>query len=262
MRVISDTMTTFFWILGATLVSSVGSLSLAAGLLFFSSEKQKKIIPGLVSYAVGALLAAALLGLLPEAIHHFEEFGVGHKMPFIILLISLLGFFLLEKIIRVHHCHNTECDSHSHESAKMILLGDALHNFVDGVLIAASFMVSVEVGIIATASIFVHEVAQEVGDFAILLHSGFSRRQAYFANLFSALTAFLGAIVGYWFLDMIEPALPYVMTVAAGSFLYIALADLSPELHKTSTVKHSIQQLLLILLGVATIFLVSIGHAH
>lgn len=262
MGVFFATMTTFYWILGATLISSVGSLSLAALLLLFSHEKQKKIIPGLVSYAVGALLAGALAGLLPEALHHFEEIGVSHKFPFLILLAAILAFFVLEKVIRIHHCHNTECDSHSQGSASMILLGDALHNFVDGVLIAASFMVSVEVGIIATASILIHEVAQEVGDFGILLHSGYSRKKAFLANLFSGLTAVIGALVGYWFLDTIEPALPYVMTVAAASFLYIALADLSPELHKTTTLKHSVKQLFLVLLGVGTILLVTLGHAH
>jgi len=255
-------MTTFYWILGATLISSVGSLMLAALLLLFPDEKQNRIIPGLVSYAVGALLAGALVGLLPEALHHFEELNVAEHTPWLVLLAAILGFFLLEKVIRVHHCHNTTCESHSNESVKMILIGDALHNFVDGVLIAASFMVSVEVGIIATTSIFVHEVAQEVGDFGILLHSGYSRKKALLANLFSALTAVVGAVLGYWFIDTIEPALPYVMTIAAASFLYIALADLSPELHKTTTFKHSVTQLFLVLLGVGTILLVSLNHAH
>jgi zinc and cadmium transporter len=255
-------MATFYWILGATLLSSVGSLCLAALLLLFSQEQQKKIVPGLVSYAVGALLAGALVGLLPEAIHHFEAFDLGHKTPFLILLIAILVFFVLEKIIRVHHCHNTSCDSHSHETASMILIGDALHNFVDGVLIAASFSVSIEVGIIATTSIFVHEIAQEVGDFGILLHAGFSKRKAFLANLFSSLTALVGAILGYWFLAKMQIALPYIMMISVASFLYIALADLSPELHKTSTFKHSVKQLLLVLLGVGTILLVSIGHSH
>lgn len=262
MRVIFATMTTFYWILGATLISSVGSLSLAALLLLFSHERQKKIIPGLVSYAVGALLAGALMGLLPEAIEHFEELNVAHHVPWLVLLVSILGFFILEKVIRVHHCHNSTCESHTHESVKMILIGDGLHNFVDGVLIAASFMVSVELGIIAAASIFVHEVAQEVGDFGILLHSGYSRKKAFIANLLSSLTAVIGALMGYWFLDTIEPALPYVMTISAASFLYIALADLLPELHKTTTLKHSITQLLLVLLGVGMILLVTLHHAH
>ncbi len=255
-------MTTFYWIFGATLVSSVGSLTLAALLLLFSPEQQKKIIPGLVSYAVGALLAGALVGLLPEAIHHFEALDVGHKTPFLILLAAILGFFVLEKAIRVHHCHNVDCKSHVHESASMILIGDALHNFVDGVLIAASFTVSVEVGIIATTSILVHEVAQEVGDFGILLHSGFSRRKAFLANLFSSLTAVVGAVLGYLFLEKMQIALPYIMIISVASFLYIALADLSPELHKTTTLRHSLGQLLLVLLGVGTILLVSIGHTH
>ncbi len=255
-------MINFYWILGATLLSSVGSLCLAALLLLFSQEKQKKIIPGLVSYAVGALLTGALVGLLPEAIHHFEDLNVGHKTPFFILLVSILGFFILEKLIRVHHCHNTSCESHSHESASMILIGDSLHNFVDGVLIAASFSVSVEIGIIATASIFAHEVAQEIGDFGILLHSGFSKQKAFLANLFSSLTALLGAVLGYLFLAKMQTALPYIMIISVASFLYIALADLSPELHKTTTLKHSLKQLFLVLLGVGTILLVSIGHTH
>ncbi len=255
-------MNILYWILGATLLSSVGSLLLAALLLLFSHERQKKIIPCLVSYAVGALLASALVGLLPEAIHGFEILDIGHKTPFVVLLASILGFFLLEKIIRIHNCHNAECKSHSHEVASIILLGDALHNFVDGVLIAASFLVSVEVGILAAVSIFVHEIAQEVGDFGILIHSGYSRVKAFWANLGSSLTAIIGALLGFWFLDVVQPALPYVMTVAAGSFLYIALADLSPELHKTSGFWHSSKQLLLVLLGVATILLVSMGHMH
>ncbi len=255
-------MTTFYWIFGATFISSVGSLSLAALLLLFSQEKQKKIIPGLVSYAVGALLAGALIGLLPESLHYFEALDLSPKAPFLILLISILGFFILEKIIRVHHCHNTECKSHVHESAWMILVGDGFHNFIDGVLVAASFTVSVEVGIIVTASILVHEVAQEVGDFGILLHAGFSRRKAFIANLLSSLTAFIGAILGYWFLERMQMALPYIMIISVASFLYIALADLSPELHKTTTFKHSITQLFLVLLGVGTILLVSLGHTH
>jgi zinc and cadmium transporter len=255
-------MTTFYWILGATLISSVGSISLAALLLVFSQETQKKIIPGLVSYAVGALLAGALVGLLPEAIHHFEALDLGHKIPFFVLLTAILVFFILEKVMRIHHCHNTSCKSHIHESASIILIGDALHNFVDGVLIAASFSVSIEVGIIATTSIFVHEIAQEVGDFGILLHAGFSKRKAFLANLFSSLTAVIGAILGYWFLAKMQIALPYIMMISVASFLYIALADLSPELHKTSTLKHSVKQLLLVLLGVGTILLVGINHAH
>ena len=133
---------------------------------------------------------------------------------------------------------------------------------MDGVLIAASFSVSVEVGIIATASIFVHEVAQEVGDFGILLHSGYSRMKAFMANLFSSLTAVLGALLGFLWIDSMEVALPYIMMIAAASFIYIALADLSPELHKTTTFRHSVKQLLLVFLGIGTIVFVGLLHSH
>lgn len=255
-------METLYWIIGATLVMSVGSLALAASLFLLPHKIQHKLIPNLVSYAVGALLTGALVGLLPEALHHFEEINVGHHLPWMVLLIGILGFFVLEKVVRVHHCHNNSCKSHGSESASMILIGDAMHNFVDGVLIAASFSVSIEVGIIATASIFIHEVAQEIGDFGILLHSGYSRKKAFLANLFSSLTALVGALLGFWWIDSVEPALPYIMMVAAASFIYIALADLSPELHKTTTFKHSVKQLCLVLLGVGTILLISLLHTH
>ncbi len=241
---------------------SAGSLGLAALLFTGSNKFVEKLIPNLVSYAVGALLAAALLGLLPEALHHFEEIGVGEKLPWMVLLAGILVFFVLEKIIRIHHCHEHKCASHGQESAKMILIGDALHNLIDGVLIAASFSVSIEVGLVATASIFVHEVAQEIGDFGILLHAGYSRARAFMMNLFSALTSIVGALFGYFWIEKMEMALPYIMMIAAASFIYIALADLSPELHRNSTWKHSLKQVGLILLGVGTILAVGLIHIH
>lgn len=241
---------------------SVGSLGLAALLFCLPHGIDRKLVPNLVSYAVGALLAAALLGLLPHALHHFEELNVDHSMPWLVLLAGILGFFILEKVIRIHHCHNHECASHEHETASMILVGDGMHNFVDGVLIAASFSVSVEVGIIATASIFAHEVPQEIGDFGILLHAGYSKKKAFLMNFLSGMTAVVGALIGFWWIAEVEPALPYIMMVAAASFIYIALADLSPELHKTTTWRHSVKQLFLVLLGVGTIMLFSSFHAH
>lgn len=255
-------METLYWILAATVVMSVGSLGLAALIFCLPHGMEHKIVPNLVSYAVGALLAAALVGVLPESLHHFAELNVAENTPWLVLLVGILGFFILEKVIRIHHCHNNSCDSHHHESAMMILVGDGLHNFVDGVLIAASFSVSIEVGIIATTSIFVHEVAQEIGDFGILLHSGFSKIKAFVANLVSSLTAVVGAVLGFLWIDKVDVALPYIMMLAAASFIYIALADLSPELHKTTSLKHSVQQLILIMLGVGTILFVSSLYTH
>lgn len=251
-----------WWILGFTLLGSVLSLLIAGGFLFLSEARRKALTPSLVAFATGTLLAGALLGLIPEALHHMHEHGGSEENVFLIVLLGIIGFFLLEKLLFVHHCHQDDCVSHQKTPAQMIIVGDALHNFIDGVVIAASFLISIPVGIAATISIAAHEIPQELGDFGIFLHSGYSRKKAFLYNLLSGLTALLGALVGYFALETAEGILAPVMALAAASFLYIALADLGPTLHRQTRLKTVLQSIALMILGVVVIALTLQSHGH
>ena len=238
------------WIILFSILGSIGAIITAATFLLFKKKIQDVLIPCLIAYATGTLLAAALLGLLPQALKHVS--------PFPILLTVLTGiilFFLLEKLVIWRHCHNVECDVHG-TAGSMILIGDAFHNLTDGIVIAASFLVAIPVGIIAALSVIAHEIPQEVGDFGILLHSGYSKRKALVMNTLSSLTTLPAAVIAYYALDIIHAAIPYVMAISAASFLYISLADLSPELHRKVGISHAIRQFLLMLAGIGTIILV------
>jgi len=181
---------------------------------------------------------------------------------FLAVLIGLLSFFLLEKLVLWRHCHSDHCEAHTeHDHAEnkeatgwMILLGDGMHNFVDGVLIAAAFMTDTHLGIVTALAIAAHEIPQEVGDFVVLLHSGFSRRKALLFNVLSSLATVVGALLAYWSLGDMQHLLPYVLAVAASSFIYIAVADLIPGLHKRAEASETVQQVLLIAAGVTLIY--------
>ena len=248
---------TLVYILSFTFVGSIGSVLIASLFLLFGEKSQKTLVNILITFATGTLLGGAFLGLIPESI---EQLSVEPVLWTV--LIGILFFFFLEKLIRIHHCHNVECHSHKKEIGSMIFIGDAFHNFVDGVIIAAAFLISVPVGIMAALAIIVHEIPQEIGDFGIFLHSGYSKKRAFFLNIFSSATAFLGAILGYFALQTIHEIVPYVMAFSAASFIYIALADLSPELHKRTKFSHAIQQIFLLCLGVSIIVLVEHLHIH
>ncbi len=252
---------TLFWILLFTFLGSVGSLLIAGIFLFFRETVQKKVIFALVAYGTGVLLTGALISLIPEAITYFSEQGIsdGIERTLGTVLIGILICFLLEKLIMMHHCHNTSCDFHKKSTASMILIGDSLHNFVDGVLIAAAFIVSFPVGVAVSVSIIIHEIAHEIADFGILLHSGYSKKKALCYNLLASLTAFLGAILGYFFLREVSEYVPYVMAISAASFIYIALVDLAPELHNRFELAHCLEQFVLMLLGVGTMLLLIIS---
>jgi zinc and cadmium transporter len=239
---------------------------LAASVFLLLPERiRTDLLPHFVSFAIGALLGAALLALLPHALAApgVEDY---HVITGTVLL-GLFGFFLLEKMVIWRHCHHEVCEVHApdehhdHEHAQrqaigtMVLVGDGLHNLVDGVLIAAAFLTDFHLGVVTALAVAAHEIPQEVGDFALLLHSGFSRRKAFVYNILSSLTTVIGGVVAFYALGEARQALPYVLAVAASSFLYIAVADLIPGLHKRLEVKVTLQQMLLIAAGVTVIHL-------
>jgi zinc and cadmium transporter len=234
-------------IIGFCLLGSVFSVLLAGGVLLIKQETRRRFTFYAVSYATGTLLGAAFLGLIPHAVHHLS---VDKVLPAV--LVGLILFYLLEKLAVWRHCHNADCEVHS-SAGLLILMGDSLHNFVDGVAIAAAFAGSVELGIATSIAVIAHEVPQEVGDFAILLESGYSRRRAFAYNMLSSLFALLGAILAYFLLTPLQGVVPYLMALSGASFIYIALADLVPSRrHATSFVGVACEFALMVL-GIATI---------
>jgi len=246
---------TLLWILVFAVLGSVGGVAGAATVLLLLEKMRVVLVPYLVSYATGALLAAALLGLLPHAIEHQPA-----EVMLATVLIGLCLFFVLERIVIWRHCHVVgHCDVHK-SSAYMILVGDALHNFVDGIMLAAAFLSSVPLGIAAGLAVIAHELPQEVGDFAILLEGGLTRRRALLWNLLSSLPTLPGALLAYFALSQTVGYVPYVLAIAAASFLYIGLADLVPGLQGRIGPETGWKQFLLILTGVGTILMVR--HTH
>lgn len=203
----------------------------------------------MVSFAVGAMLGAAFLHLMPEALSQAD----GIESLCATALIGIFAFFLLEKAALWRHRHDTLDVAHPHQVGLLIVVGDGLHNFVDGVLIAAAFLTDVGLGITATAAIIAHEIPQEVGDFMVLLNAGYSKRRALILNMVSSLSAVAGGVVGYLALDNAKSALPYVLALAAASFIYIAMADLIPMLHRHNDSRNAAWQAALIALGIAIV---------
>jgi len=241
----------------ALLAASVGSVSLSGSLLLLSNKWLHKISTYLLYLAGGTLLGAAMLGLIPEAA---ESMDMHEAMAWV--LGGILLFFLMEKFILWRMCHDENCERQSHAAAPMILIGDAVHNAIDGVVIAASFLTSTELGIFVTLSVLLHEIPQELGDFGILIKSGYPKKKALLYNLLSGSSSLIAGIAAYFLLDTLQAYIPYALTIAAASFLYVAMADLIPEMHKETKPKESIIQLVLILTGVVLIALSVAGHAH
>ena len=250
-------MSTLFLILAVSLAGGALSVLAAAAL---SSRLTTVTVPLLVSYAIGALLGAVFLEILPHALETSTDF----RSTAITLLVGILLFFVLEKLVLWRHCHHHHCEAHEahapdHDhgrSGLMILIGDTFHNFVDGVLIAAAFMESHELGMITALAIIAHEIPQELGDFLILLHSGYSRTKALVFNLLSSLATLVGALIAYFALSAVQSVIPYILGMAAASMIYVAVADLIPGLHKRTRIQETLQQILLIGLGVGSIALV------
>lgn len=243
------------YVLIFSLLGSVGGLMGAGALLAFPRlhDRLKAI---LLAYAVGTLLGATFIGLLPEAMAELDPRRVG-----LVMLAGLLGFFLLERFLRLPHAHAGERHEHEgehhgpHPAGAMILVGDAFHNFVDGVVIATAFSSSVSLGVLTSLAVVAHEIPQELGDFVILVESGWRRWTAYWANFLSSLATFAGALVAYFALGFIAPRLSFFLTISAASFLYVGTVDLAPILHHDSGLKKSLFQLAGLLAGAGTILL-------
>lgn len=239
-------MSTFLIALGLSLVGGFGGLLVASGVLLIKDSTRSKLIPWLVSYAVGALLGVSMLALLPTTM---EQLPPARVFP--TLLCGILIFFVLEKLVLWRHCHTHDCEVHE-SSVVPVLVGDAFHNFVDGAVIAAAVITSVPLGISTAFAVAAHEIPQEVGDFAILLHAGYSRTRALLLNVISAGASAAGAVAAFIAFDLVPRMLPYFLALAAASFLYVAMADLIPGLHRGRTDAGSLRQILLIAAGIGT----------
>lgn len=242
--------TELFSIIGATLIISSGSL---IGVLAISIKPHilnRYLLP-LVSLSAGTMLGAAFLHLLPESVESMDT-----HLVFQLALASFIGFFLLERILHWRHCHE-EAHLARHTIGTMNLLGDAIHNFIDGLLIAASFAAGESLGLVAVLAIALHEIPQEIGDFGVLLHSGFSRSKALIANIGVSLTAVLGGLVGYFLSHSTLIFASYLIPIAAGGFIYIASADLIPELKEGKTSKKTIATIVMFGVGIILMSLVS-----
>ena len=250
-------MNQLYYTIIALLAASVGSVTLSGSLLLLNNKWLGKISSYLLYLAGGTLLASALLGLIPQAAESIHIEGVVTWV-----LAGILFFFLLEKFILWRMCRDENCERQIHAAGPMIIIGDAVHNAIDGVVIAASFLTSTELGIFVTLSVLLHEIPQELGDFGILIKSGYTRKKALLYNLLSGSSSLVAGIAAYFLLDLVQEFIPYALAIAAASFLYVSLADLIPEMHKETKPKESIIQFLLILLGVAIIAISLVGHSH
>jgi zinc and cadmium transporter len=240
-------------ILGFAALGSIGAIVVVAGGLFVSKRVTDAMVPHLVSYAVGTLLGAAFIGMIPRAA---EQLAVPTLM--LAVLAGLIAFYVLERIVIWRHCHEEHCQTHT-TTAVLILVGDAFHNLVDGIVIAAAFLTSVPLGISTSLAVIAHEIPQEAGDFGILLQAGYSRRKAFLCNALSSSTTLFGAVLGYAGMSALKPVVPYVLAVSAASFIYIALADLIPGRRAQAGAGALALELALLLLGLLTIWMF---HAH
>lgn len=258
------------WVLLATVTGGLIAVLVASWLAY---KVFAHYLHHMVSLSVGVLLSVALLHLLPEA---FESGVADAHVLFGLMLASLIGFFVLEKIALLRHSHHHEGDGHHHHHGHdrheagrggvLILIGSSLHNLCDGVLVAAAFLTDPLLGVLTAASIIVHEVPHKLGDFVVLLNAGLARRRAFALILFTSLCSAVGGIIGYFVLQQAQDWVPYVLVVAASSFLYISVADLMPQMHERVSLADAVPQLLLVGVGVVLIYSVTTlmhhGHEH
>ncbi|MGY6274253.1 ZIP family metal transporter [Methylomonas sp. MgM2] len=259
-----------------TALGGILSVIAAGVFLLLPEHRRQHILPHGISFAIGALLTGAFCGLIP---HAFEEVAADDISALsATILAGILSFFILEKLLVWRHCHSHACEAHGEDShddhrvhhhddhgrrvaGMFIILGDSIHNFVDGVLIGAAFLTDPQLGIITSLAVAAHEIPQEVGDFAILLHSGYTRGKAFLYNVLASLTTVIGGVLAYISLGDLHHVLPYFLTLAASSFIYIAVADLIPSLHQKTDIKTSLQQIGFILSGVVLILVMqTIAH--
>lgn len=253
---------TLVWIVVATGIGGVLSVLIAAAL---TQAVLARLVQHLVSLSAGVLLATALLNILPEA---FESQAAPPAALFATLLGGLIFFFLLEKAELYRHSHHHEGDEHhhhhgfDHEQAGRggwsVILGDSIHNFCDGVIIAAAFLADPKVGVVTAAAIVAHEIPQEVGDYIVLLNAGFSRGKALFFNAVSGLAAVVGGVLGYFVVGAWQSLFPYLLVVASSSFIYVAVADLIPQLQQKMSARATAAQLAWLAGGIAIV--VAMAH--
>lgn len=260
-------MSLLAWIILFCLVGGLLSVLAAASFLLLNERWRARLLPHFISYATGALLGAAFLALLPHAIES-PDVQDAHGITFTVL-IGVLVFFLLEKMVLWRHCHAHDCEAHDpaqvpatqKAGGTIVMIGDTVHNLIDGLLIGAAFVTDIHLGIVTAIAVATHEIPQELGDFAVLLHSGFSRGGALLFNALSGLATVAGGIIAYYGLRELDHLLPYALALAASSFIYVAVADLIPGLHKRMELTATAQQVGLISAGVLTIYLVH-GTLH
>jgi zinc and cadmium transporter len=245
---------TFTYVLIYGVLGSIGAVSVAALLLVLPQRWIGRLVPHLISYAIGTLLSAGLLRMIPRALADLSA-----HIVMAALLAAFATFYLLENLLVYRHCHEEDCSVHS-AGGTLILIGDAFHNFVDGLVIASAFLTSGHVGAMAGLAVVAHEIPQEIGDFGVLLHSGYGRGRAYCYNLLSSTATLLGAVGGYFTLSAFRHLVPYVLCISAASFIYIALADLVPGRRQRKGLGQLLVELLLIGGGVLTIVMLTGGH--
>lgn len=241
-------MLTLLVIICSTLLISLCVWS-AVLVMFFKKDILARIVKFLVALSAGVLMGGAFLHLMPEAA---EVIDINYL--FIIFLASFAGFFLIEKLLFWRHCHEDDCPVHSF--GYMNLVGDGIHNFIDGLIIAGAFLTNWQLGIATTLAIAVHEIPQEISDFGVLVHAGFNQKIALLINYLVALIVVVGGFFGYFFLSFSDNILPYILPVAAGGFVYISASDLIPEIRKEKDKKHSIITYLIFILGIVFMFIV------
>lgn len=254
---------TLLWIVLFTFFAGIASVLASSIFLFLPLNIRAKMLGPLISLAIGTLLGATFLGLLPQAFTspHID----GPQEIAATILIGLLVFFLLEKLVLWRHCHHDTCEAHVPEkhlsddakeyaAGRLILIGDSFHNFIDGILIAGAFITDIRLGILTGLAVAAHEIPQEVGDLAILLKSGYSNTKALAFNIATSITSVVGGVIGFYFFKESQQILPYVLAFAAASFIYVAMADLIPGLHKRVDLKTTVQQFALIMTGVSIIY--------
>jgi len=242
-------MNSFLWIMISTfiisLISFIGIFTLA-----LKDKLLDKIVLFLVSLSAGALMGGAFLHLLPESVELREGLDV-----FLFVLIGFALFFLIEKVLHWRHCHKGECQVHTF--TYMNLIGDSIHNFIDGLIMATSFVISIPLGMTTTMAIALHEIPQEIGDFGVLIYGGFTKKKALVLNFLTALTAVLGGLIGFFISNMVENVKLFILPFAAGGFLYIAASDLIPEIRKETSLKKSMIYFGIFILGIFIMYAVT-----
>lgn len=232
----------------ATIIISLLSL-IGIFTIFMRKQTLHGVINYLVAFSIGGLIAGAFFNLIPES-----ETTLGSQMTFIFVSIGLLIFFLIEKVLHWRHCHDDNCKVHSF--AYTSLVGDAIHNFLDGIVIAAAFLVDFKVGLATSLAIIIHEIPQELGDFGVLIRAGLTKQKALLFNLLTALTCVLGGVFGFIFLNKIESIVPYVIAITAGGFIYVAVSDLIPEIRNEMSLKKSLINILIIAIAITIMVLI------